>query len=41
MGNGFEAINKGAKSLVGQVGKMGTMITGGLTKGFNAVRYWS
>ena len=33
MGNGFEAINKGAKSLVGQVGKMGTMITGGLTKG--------
>ena len=37
MGNGFEAINKGAKSLVGQVGKMGTMITGGLTKGFNAL----
>ena len=35
MGNGFEAINKGAKSLVGQLSKMGTMITGGLTKGFN------
>ena len=34
MGNGFEAINKGAKSLVGQLGKMGGTITGGLTKGF-------
>ena len=34
MGNGFEAINKGAKSLVGQLGKMGSTITGGLTKGF-------
>ena len=34
MGNGFEKINRGAKSLVGQLGKMGSMITGGLTKGF-------
>ena len=34
MGNGFEKINRGAKSLVGQLGKMGSTITGGLTKGF-------
>ena len=34
MGNGFERINKGAASLVGKLKSMGTMITGGLTKGF-------
>ena len=34
MGNGFEKINRGAKSLVGQLGKIGGKITGGLTKGF-------
>ena len=34
MGNGFERINKGAGSLVGKLKSMGTMITGGLTKGF-------
>jgi len=34
MGNGFERINKGAGSVVGQLKSIGSMITSGLTKGF-------
>ena len=34
MGNGFERINKGARGLVGSLKSAGSMITGGLTKGF-------
>ena len=37
MGNGFEAINKGVGKGVKQLKNMGSMITGGLTKGFNAL----
>ena len=37
MGNGFEAINKGIGKGVKQLKNIGGMITGGLTKGFNAL----
>ena len=37
MGNGFEAINKGVGKGIKQLKNIGGMITGGLTKGFNAL----